>query len=313
LLPNALKTATSGKLIFHDYVMAQERIWTILDLIKWGTNYLGEKGFDEARLNIELLLSAALNLKRFDLYVKHDQPLGKDELAKFKTLLKRRLSHEPIQYILGKTNFYSIELKIDKRALIPRPETEMLVEAVIDHCKTHFHQNSEFNILEVGTGSGCIAIALAKFLKNARITSLDKSREALDLACENANLTNTMEQIEFVEADFLSLSDNIFGKNFEIIVSNPPYVSESAFKTLDEDVRKFEPVSALSDGADGLTFFRQISRSSSFLLNQGGWVFVETSFDQADEVKKIFLESGGAELQIRKDLSNIDRIVCARF
>ncbi len=291
----------------------QEKIWTVLDLIKWGTDYLTEKGFDEARLNVELLLSATLKVSRFNLYVRHDQPLKKDELEKFKALLKRRLAHEPVQYILGKTNFYSIELKVDRRALIPRPETETLVETVIDHCKACFSQQNEPHILDIGTGSGCIDVALAKFVKNSHITSLDKSRDALELARENAKLTETEKQIEFTETDFLTLKENTFGKQFDIVVSNPPYISKSAFKTLAADIKEFEPVDALGDGADGLTFFKKISQVAHLLLKPGGWVFVETAFDQARDVEKIFLETGGRELRIKKDLSNIDRVVSARF
>ena len=193
--------------------------------IKWGTGYLSEKGFDEARLNIELLLSATLGLKRFDLYVRHDQPLKQDELDRFKVLLKRRLAHEPVQYIIGKTNFYSIDLKIDRRALIPRPETEVLVEAVIEHCKSLLPNKESVSILDIGTGSGCIAIAIAKFLKGSCITSLDQSKAALELARENAKLTDTESRIDFIETDFLAIEENIFGKKFDIMVSNPPYVS----------------------------------------------------------------------------------------
>jgi release factor glutamine methyltransferase len=291
----------------------QEKVWTVLDLIKWGADYLTEKGFDEARLNVELLLSATLGLKRFDLYVKHDQPLKKDELERFKALLKRRLAHEPIQYILGKTNFYSIEMKVDRRALIPRPETETLVESVIKLCKTYLSQKDELHILDIGTGSGCIDVALAKFVKNSRIISIDKSKDALDLANENAKLTKTEEQIRFLQADLLNLDENAFERKFDIIVSNPPYVSELAFKTLAADIKEFEPVDALSDGADGLTFFKKISRMARLLLNPGGYVFVETSFDQAKEVEEIFCEAGGSGVQTSKDLSGIDRVISARF
>jgi len=291
----------------------QQKIWTVLDLIKWGTDYLTEKSFDEARLNIELLLAETLGLKRFDLYVKHDQPLKKEELEKFKTLLKRRLAHEPVQYILGKTNFYSIEMKVDRRALIPRPETETLVENVIDHCK-NFHSDKEtVKVLDVGSGSGCIDVALAKFVKNACITAIDKSKEALDLALENSKLAGVEKQIEFSETDFLNLNENIFGKKFDIVVSNPPYVSKTAIETLDADVKEFEPFVALSDGADGLTFFKKISQMARLLLNTGGWVFVETSFDQAKDVERIFHDAGGSQIQVKKDLSEIDRVVSARW
>ncbi len=291
----------------------QERVWTVLDIIKWGTNYLTEKGFDEARLTVELLLAAALDTKRFDLYVKHDQPLKRNELDKFKVLLKRRLSHEPVQYILGRTNFYSIDLKVDRRVLIPRPETEILAEAVIEHCRTFLSQKESIRILDIGTGSGCIAIAAARFVKNSIVTAIDESQGALDLAGENAHETSTEEKITFKKVDFLKLEKNIFEHEFDIIVSNPPYVPQSEIASLAQEIKDFEPIGAVSDGQDGLTFFKKISRMAPVLLRDGGLVFVETGFDQAKEVEEIFLKAGGRELIVKKDLSNIDRVVRARF
>ena len=282
-------------------------------MIKWGTGYLADKGFDEARLTVELLLSETLGLKRFDLYVRHEQPLKRSELDKFKVLLKRRLSHEPVQYILGKTNFYSIEMKVDRRALIPRPETEILAEAVIDHCRTYFSQKDSVRVLDVGTGSGCLAIAIAKFVKNCAVTAVDKSADAIGLAKENAQATGTEERIKFVKTDFLELEGNVFGTGFDLIVSNPPYIPEAELASLSQEIREFEPVESLSDGFDGFVFFRKISEIAPRLLREGGWVFVETADGQAGSVAKIFLNGGGTELLVKKDLSNIERVVRSRF
>ncbi len=292
---------------------AEQKIWTIIDVIKWGTGYLTEKGFDEARLTVELLLAEALGVRRFDLYVKHDQPLKRNELDRFKVLLKRRLAHEPVQYILGKTNFYSIELKVDRRALIPRPETEILAEAVIEHCRTYFSQREKVRVLDVGTGSGCLAIAVAKFVNNSLITATDRSADAIQLAKENAEATGTAGRISFVESDFIELNQNIFGDGFDVVISNPPYVPQPEISSLAEDIREFEPMIALSDGHDGLTFFRKISELAPRLLRDGGWVFVETAFGQAKEVQRIFGEQGGTELSVKRDLSGIERVVRARF
>ncbi|MCL5035109.1 MAG: peptide chain release factor N(5)-glutamine methyltransferase [Bacteroidetes bacterium] len=291
----------------------KEKTWTVLDIIKWGTTYLSEKGFDEARLTTELLLGAALDKKRFDLYVKHDQPLKKNELEKFKVLLKRRLAHEPVQYIIGKTNFYSIELKIDPRALIPRPETEILAENVIGYCRSFLSQKDEVRILDVGTGSGCIAIAVAKFVKNSVVVAVDQSQDALDLAGENAGSALPDKKITFARADILRLDKNIFDKGFDIIVSNPPYVSVSEFASLAPEIRKFEPAAAVTDNSDGLTFFKRLAEIAPVFLRDGGWVFVETGFGQARQVEKLFLEHGGCELSVKKDLSGIDRVVRVRF
>ncbi len=292
---------------------SEEKVWTVIDIIRWGSGYLSEKGFDEARLTVELLLSETLGVKRFDLYVKHDQPLKKSELEVFKRLLKRRLSHEPVQYIIGRTNFYSIEMKVDRRALIPRPETEILAEAVIEHCRTYLSQRGIVRILDVGTGSGCIAIAVAKFVKNSVITAIDASDEALELAKENAAATGTQEKITFTQSDFLGLDKNSYRAGFDIIVSNPPYVPESELQSLSEDVKNFEPVKALSDGRDGLTFFRKISETAPALLRDGGWVFVETGYGQARKVEELFQQHGATELLVKKDLSNIERVVRARY
>ena len=217
----------------------KEKIWSVLEMIRWGTGYLEQKGFDEARLSIELLLSETLGVKRFDLYVRHDQPLSKSELEKFKGLLKRRLNREPIQYILGKVNFYSIEMKIDRRALIPRPETETLVEAVVEYCKRRTPGEKGVSILDIGTGSGCIDVVLARFVRDSHITSIDSSKEALELAAENAALTGTKDNIRFLEADFLKMDRGMIRDRFDVIVSNPPYVSETAFATLDSSIRNF--------------------------------------------------------------------------
>ncbi len=291
----------------------EEKIWTVIDIIRWGTGYLSEKGFDEARLTVELLLGETLGVKRFDLYVKHDQPLKKSELDKFKVLLKRRLSHEPVQYILGKTNFYSIEIKVDKRALIPRPETEILAEAVIEHCRTFLSQKDVVRVLDIGTGSGCLAIAVAKFVKNSSVVAIDKSAAAIELAKENARGTGTEEKITLVQLDFLKLENNAFETGFDVIISNPPYIPETELASLAQDIRDFEPVDALSDGRDGMTFFRKISEAAPMLLRDGGWVFVETAYGQAKDVAKIFSENGGTELLVKKDLSNIERVVRSRF
>ncbi len=292
---------------------AEEKVWTVIDIIKWGTGYLAEKGFDEARLNVELLLSETLGLKRFDLYVRHDQPLGRDELDRFKVLLKRRLSHEPVQYILGKTNFYSIEMKVDRRALIPRPETEILAETVIEHCRTYLSQRESLRVLDIGTGSGCLAVAVAKFVKNSAVTAIDKEPGALELAKENAAATGTGGKITFSQTDFLKLEGNVFGEGFDVIMSNPPYIPLNELASLDEEIRNFEPVEALSDGRDGMTFFKRISEIAPKLFRDGGWVFVETAYGQARGVAEIFSKAGGTELLVKKDLSNIERVVRARF
>ena len=291
----------------------QEKNWTILDIIQWGTNYLAEKGFDEARLNIELLLSAALGMKRFDLYVKHDKPLSRVELDKFKAFLKRRLTHEPVQYIVGRTNFYSVDLKIDRRALIPRPETETLTESVIEFCRSYLVEKKDISIMDAGTGSGCIAIALAKFVHNAQITAIDVDSNALELAKENSMSNNMIERIQFMQIDLFKVTGETFKRRFDIVVSNPPYISKSNLNTLPPEILKFEPVRALTDSGDGLTFYRMLAEKRDFLLKPGGWIFVEVEFGRAGDVVAIFKGAGAMDVHIRKDMSQVERVVSARF
>jgi release factor glutamine methyltransferase len=167
---------------------APKKIWSILDLITWGTDYLKEKGIDDARLTIELLLSHVLTLQRIQLYTSFDRPLSDEELARFKELLKRRLSNEPLQYIIGRTQFMGLDILVDRRVLIPRPETELLVDECVKMMKRSFPPDTPLSIIDLGTGSGCIAVALAKMLPSAQITAFDLSADALAVAQQNAEL-----------------------------------------------------------------------------------------------------------------------------
>ncbi|MDD8018416.1 MAG: peptide chain release factor N(5)-glutamine methyltransferase, partial [Bacteroidota bacterium] len=163
-----------------------KKVWTILDLINWGTNYFTEKGFDEARLSVELLIAHVLKLQRIQLYTNFDKPLADEELTALKELIKRRLQHEPLQYITGETEFMGLKFSVDPRVLIPRPETELLVEQVIERTRNTFGGVETVRILDVGSGSGCIAVSLAKLISNVHVTAIDISKDALEVAKANA-------------------------------------------------------------------------------------------------------------------------------
>jgi len=193
-----------------------EQVWTILKIINWGVGYLSERKIDDARLNIELMLCHVLKMNRVQLYSNFEQPLTKNELAELKSMLKRRIAHEPLQYIIGETYFYGLKFFCDKNVLIPRPETELLIEQF-----TKLVKETNFTLLDIGTGSGCIAVTLAKFFPESEITALDISPYALSIAQKNAELHNV--NINFVEADIFTFSSDLV---FDYIISNPPIYTQ---------------------------------------------------------------------------------------
>jgi release factor glutamine methyltransferase len=289
--------------------ITEKKIWTILDLITWGTEYLSEKSIDDSRLNIELMLAHVLQLQRIQLYTNFDRPLSENELAQFKSLLKRRLTHEPLQYILGETEFMGLKFVVDKRVLIPRPDTEILVEKVIDRIKMDFSTEPTIRILDIGTGSGCIAVSLAKMIPNVSVLSIDRSDEALQIAAINAETNGVAGKVAFANKDFLT--DNEFSQIFHCIVSNPPYISNKEYTVLDPEVREFEPKLALADGSDGLTFYHSIAKRCNTNLTENGFVAVEHAFDQSDDIQKIFGEHGWKNISVIKDYNGNYRCIIA--
>ncbi|MER3523761.1 MAG: peptide chain release factor N(5)-glutamine methyltransferase [Ignavibacteria bacterium] len=281
--------------------------WTVLSLLQWGAEYLTERGFDEARLHTELLLAHALRCSRLELYTNFDRPMTEEELAQFKVLFKRRLTHEPLQYILGETEFMGIRLAVDRRVLIPRPETEQLVEHVLSVIKGN--GTPDLRLLEIGTGSGNIAIALAKFAPSLCITAVDVSEEALRLAKDNAEAT-AVRSIEFVHADIFD--DILPGRMFDVIVSNPPYISLEEFHSLQPEVRDFEPRLATTDEADGLRFIRRIALFAAERLVPEGWLFMEISYNQAPLVQHIVEHAGLRYGGVVNDFAGHPRILSAR-
>ncbi|MBI5019846.1 MAG: peptide chain release factor N(5)-glutamine methyltransferase [Ignavibacteriales bacterium] len=285
----------------------EEQNWTILKLIEWSANYLSEKGIDDARLNAELMLAHTLDLKRIDLYLKFDKILSPDELAKYKSFFNRRLKHEPVQYILGYTEFMGIRFEVNPAVLIPRPDTEVLVVSVLNHCKTSILKN--ISILDIGTGSGCIAISLAKMIPDSVVTAIDRSADALEVAKQNATLAGVSDRVKFVQTDFMN--ERFAQDKFDIIVSNPPYIPKNELETLQPEVRLFEPEYSYTDYGDGLSFYRMISKLGHTVLNNTGSIFVEVGYNQAEVVKRIFENDKYSEIESFKDYNGIKRVVKA--
>lgn len=287
----------------------QKRSWTVIDLITWGTEYLDERRFTDARLNVELLLGRVLGLKRIQLYTGFDRPLTDEELARFKELFKRRLAHEPVQYILGETEFMGLPFAVSPRVLIPRPDTEVLIESVLQEVKRRFAPDVPLSILDIGTGSGCMAVSLAAKLPQASVTATDVSPDAIVEAEANALRNGVRERVRFVPSDVLTMP--LPDGPYHVIVSNPPYISAAEYSLLAEEVRRYEPSTALTDAGDGLSFYRAIAQRSGSALLPEGFIAVEHAYDQSDAVREIFSAAGLARTEAVKDYEGHWRCVVA--
>ena len=266
---------------------------TLAEVLSGAVEYLTARGVDTPRLDAELLLARALDLQRIELYTQHDRPLTEDERAKARELVRRRGAREPIAYVLGDWDFRRLTLKTDARALVPRPETEIVVE----RCLTLIREIAAPRVLDVGTGTGAIALALKHERPDARITATDRSSDALALARENA-YANQLE-IETIETDLL---DGIDGP-FDLVVSNPPYVGADELATLEPELM-YEPEDALVDR--GQT--QRLIESARF-----GWLVLEVHEDRARHVAAELTKAGFADVQVVRDLTGRDRIVEGRW
>lgn len=240
---------------------------TIIEILQKTSSFLEKKGVENARLDSEYILATALNCRRLDLYLKFERPLSEAELAAIRPLLRRRSRREPLQYVLGTSEFFDTSLVVDQRALIPRPETEQFVERILAKPK-----QSPKRILELGTGCGAIAIALASHYPGASLTAVDRSEEALVLARENITASGFMDRLELRESDWFK---TIEGK-YDLIVSNPPYLSEEEWRAAQPEVREHEPRVALVAAKDGLADLEKILVGALPFLRAGGLLALET-------------------------------------
>ncbi len=274
---------------------------TLLDYLNLSVNWLESKGIEDARLNVQLMLGKILNLNRMGLYLKFDYPLAPDEVTRLREFLSRRAKREPLQYILGEAQFMDFLLKVGPGVLIPRPETEELADLAIKTLLPF----AGLRILEVGTGSGCLPVALAKKLAKPSVLSLDVSDEALRIARENLELFHAADQVTLLQTDFLCWTPK---EAFDVIISNPPYIPEPEIASLQPEVRQFEPVSALTDGADGLSFYKALASCARHHLKPGGWIFLELHEVTAPVVAALFkpvLE----DVEIVRDMQGKPRIL----
>ncbi len=292
----------------------QEKLTTLLQILNYSAELLAKSGIRDSRLNAELLLSEALKCSRLDLYLNYDKPLMENEVTVFKSYLKRRLNKEPLQYITGSTNFYGYDIEVNENVLIPRPDTEVLVEKFLGRTENA----DNISILEIGTGSGCIATAIIKEFEKAgksfSYTALDNSDKAIEMTRRNL-LKNKADSNNYIilKRDFLSPRFDIVemerecGKKFDYIVSNPPYISKKEYGLLEEEVRNYEPREALTDDGDGLVFYRKL-----FEIKGNRGLFLETAYNRKDELTELLKSKNLKDFEFLKDYSGNYRVLIVK-
>jgi release factor glutamine methyltransferase len=277
---------------------------TVRELLGPAREYLEGKGVRSPRLDAEYLLAHVLGIERLELYLDHDRPLTPAEVDRLRELVRRRGRREPLAYLLGSWSFYGLELRCDARALIPRPETEILVE----HCLALLEGLGEPSIVDVGTGTGAIALALAARLPAASVTAVDLSPGALALAAENAAANALEDRVELLEGDLLV---PVADRRFDLVVSNPPYVAEG--HEVDPEVAGYEPALAVYAGDEGRAILDRLATGAKAVLRPGGHLAVELGDGQAPWFAGRLAELGYGSVEVTRDLRGVDRVVSARF
>ncbi|HEX37366.1 MAG TPA: peptide chain release factor N(5)-glutamine methyltransferase [Candidatus Cloacimonetes bacterium] len=282
------------------------KTWTVKDVLFWTSDYFTEKEISSPHLNAELLIAHVLDCSRLDLYLKYDKPLSDAERETIKNLIKKRITHYPLQYILGEVEFYGNALKVEEGVLIPRPETELLIDSVLTYIKEN--ARSEWKLLDIGTGSGNIpislSIALSKSNVNINITASDISEKSLSIAQKNSEIYD-LKNITFIQSN---LFDNING-NFNCIISNPPYISEQEFPNLPVEIKDFEPKLALLAQHNGLEFYDKILQDVGKHLDKDGVIFFEIGASQKQDVSSLAERYNFKIIDSKKDYNDFDRVL----
>ena len=286
-------------------------VWTIQKLMGWTTEYFTKKGIDAPRLSAELLLSSVLDLKRIELYTQFDKVVTQPQLDHIHDLVRRAADNEPIQYLVGKTEFYSMEMLVAPGCLIPRPETELLVQRAVEFLRT---RTGPQYVCDLCTGCGCIAAAIAKNFPAARLVATDVCDRALGIAARNVEKHSLGDRVRLLCGDlFDPIVPHLDVEKFDLIVCNPPYVSAAEYEKLDRNVRDYEPKLALFAGHDGLDVYRRIAQKVDGFLKPDAAVMLEIGYAQGPAVRKLLEKTGAfGEIKVEKDLQKNDRIVTAK-
>lgn len=284
--------------------------WTIARLLAWTSDYFSTHGIDSPRLTAELLLSHSLSMKRLDLYLQHDKPLGPDELARFKTLIKRRKDREPVAYITGSKGFWTLDLSVTPDVLIPRPDTECLVEAAL-RILPETNPDGPLRVVDLGTGSGAIVLTLASERPDNLYYTVDISEKALAVAKKNKAANGIDASVSFIRGSWFG--PFVDQPVFDLVVSNPPYIPSGDIQGLEPEITRYEPMLALDGERDGLACIRKILSEASVCLKDGGWLMMETGYDQKQAVISLAEQAGCyGDIDYIRDAAGHDRVVIMR-
>ena len=282
------------------------KTWRVIDLINWAESYFKEKGFENPRSEIEWLLRAVLKCNRMDVYLRFEEPLSQSQLATLRSWVKRRLEREPLQYITGFCDFYGREFSVNEHVLIPRPETERLIDTALEKVKGL----DSPSILDIGAGSGCIATTLGLEILGSTVLGIDVSEDAIGIANKNKEKLEA-ENVSFQKMNILEQRPE---GEFDVLVSNPPYIPKGEMDGLMKDVKDFEPTVALTDQKDGLIFYKRFAEVGKEVVKSGGWIILEVGLeDHPSAVKKIFSESRFPDTELIKDYNGNDRVLVIKI
>ena len=283
-----------------------KKIWRIIDLLQWGEKYFSDKGVEQPRLEIEYLLSHVMGKKRLSIYLEFEKIVPPEELTRLRQVIERRVSGEPLMHLLGETDFYGCRIKVSRDVLIPRSETELMIDEAVRELK----KNPPSSIVDLGCGSGCIAVALASVFKNVPIKAVDVSKAALDMAKENALLNQVSDFMEWIEEDMISFLSH--SKELDCVISNPPYISLEEFNTLSPSVKDFEPRKALTDEGDGTFYLKAIMDTLPLVLSPKGVAFMEFGCTMGVWVEG-YARTKGLKPELYRDLAGHIRFVKLRL
>lgn len=287
--------------------------WTVRRLLEWTANYFAQKQLDEPQLSAQLLLAHVLDCAKVDLYLRFETPVTDDHRAAYRQLVQRAASGEPIAYLIGTKEFYSLPFTVRSGVLIPRPETELLVQWIVRKARSgkDLPRHDELAVLELGTGSGCVAVSLAKFLPTpCQITAVDASPQALALAAENCRRHALADRITLIQSDLFDAIDP--NAQFDIIAGNLPYVTEEDHRALPRHIKDYEPEQALVAGPDGLDVIRRAIASAPAHLRPGGYLVLEIAHNQAHAVRGLLEQHGYVHTEFEKDHAQMDRVAIGR-
>ena len=286
-----------------------EKDWTVGTVLSWTENYLNEKKITGARLEAEILLSSVMGCPRLNLHIRKDEVLPEEKLKNYRELLLKRQKRIPISYILGEQSFFGMDILVNEHTLIPRPETEILVEEALKLLKTSEGQL----VCDVCTGSGCIAVALAKFSKVAKVYACDLSSDAVKIAYENAARQEVLSKIVIKNGDLLNaLAGEQLESKLDMIISNPPYIAQDEFAALEPEVG-YEPRMALDGGKDGLNFYRRLAFGSRHFLKPGAKLVLEMNSAKSGQIREIVEKNGFSTEKIVKDYAGLERVLIGKY